>query len=117
MEDVCVSLIDSDNLLLVPILFSVFRSFEVLKKGEISTKSFYFWYALCLVLCTSYKFSVYSGDLHGVFPVIFEAASQGLLLGSFILNFKDVKGILKKKWGNRNAEQCGDLGGSDTGGN
>jgi hypothetical protein len=102
LEDVFVSLIEADILFLVPILFSVFRSLRVLKEGKVSKKSFCFLYILCLVLCMSYKLSNGLGDsTNGVFGIIFESVSQGLLIGSLILNLKDIKAIVKKKWGNK----------------
>ncbi|GHV29323.1 hypothetical protein FACS189481_1900 [Clostridia bacterium] len=96
MEDICVSLIESDFLFLIPILFSVFRSLKVLKKEGGSKVTFFAWYILCFVLCLFYKFS---GNpsllLENTFFLVFESLSQGLLIGSLVLNLKDVKNIFK----------------------
>lgn len=96
LEDLCVSLIESDFLFLIPILFSVFRSLKILKKENGSKVTFFVWYILCFVLCLFYKFSGNPGlQPESTFLLVFESLSQGLLIGSLILNLKDVKNILK----------------------
>jgi FtsH-binding integral membrane protein len=68
---------------------------KILKKGNGSKVTFYVWYILCVALCLFYKFS--GNDYlqsKGTFLLVFEALSQGLLIGSLILNLKDVKNIL-----------------------
>ena len=89
MEDICTSMIKSEMLFLIPILFSVRKNLEMVKEGKISKRVFISWYALCLIVCGVYEFTKCAPGA-SIIDTIFSAIIQGLLIGSFSLNLKNI---------------------------
>ena len=101
MEDICTSMIKSEVLFLIPILFSVRKNLEMVKEGKISKRVFIGWYALCLIVCGVYEFTECAPGT-SVIDTIFTSIIQGLLIGSFSLNLKNINMVnfkLKKEKG------------------
>lgn len=99
MEDICTSMIKSEVLFLIPILFSVRKNLEMVKEGKISKRVFIGWYTLCLIVCGVYEFTECAPGT-SVIDTIFTSIIQGLLIGSFSLNLKNINMVnfkLKKR--------------------